>query len=201
MSGTLPTSPDYAKVELTDNANTLVDRAHSGRRFTRDFGGQFWIIDVSYINLSRDEFEPINSLLLSQFGATGNFLIQVPHKNTPRGVATGTPLVVNGASESSGNTLVVDGFTVSTTNIIKRGDVLTIAGDTKVYEATADANSDGGGEATLTIYPALIADPANNAVVTFTNVQYTVFKEDVIKYPIRSGFRYDLDLRLFEHYA
>lgn len=200
MSGTLPTSPDFSTVSVQTNPVTLLGRAQSGRVLTREFGGQFWIINVSYRNLNRDQFEPINSLLLSQQGSAGNFLVSVPSKNTPRGVATGTPLVVNGAAESSGTTLVVDGFTISTTDIIKQGDILTIAGDTKVYEVTADANSDGAGEATLTISPPLIELPANNAAVTFTNCQYTVFTQDIYRYPVRSGFFYDLDLVLTEFY-
>jgi len=198
MSGTLPTSPDFATVSVSSNSNTLVNRAHSGRVFTREFGGHLWIIDITYQNMIRDEFEPIYSLLLSQHGATNSFLVSLSHKNTPRGIATGTPLI-NGSSQT-GNSLITDGWTASQTGILKAGDIMTIAGDTKVYEVTADANSDGGGNATFTIEPALIESPSDGVAITVTNVQYTVFVNDVLPYTIKSGFRYDLSTQLIEFY-
>lgn len=83
------------------------------------------------------------------------------------GVATGTPLV-NGASQS-GASLVTDGWTNSTTGILKKGDVFTIANvfsiNPQTYQSTgqlqqfvvlADANSGAStGPATLSISPAI----------------------------------------------
>jgi len=113
------------------------------------------------------------------------------------GVATGTPLV-NGATQettyaASGDTwtqtIVTDGWTNSTTDILLAGDVITIAGcnsvnrktrqdtgDLQTFVVTADANSGAStGPATLTISPPIIisgpyqtvaASPANNAAIT-----------------------------------
>jgi len=113
------------------------------------------------------------------------------------GAHGGTPLV-NGASQSvtyaaSGDTwtqsLVTDGWTNSTTGILKAGDVITIAGvnsvnrrtrqdtgDLQTFTVTADANSGAtSGPATLTVSPPMIvsgpyqtvtAAPADNAAVT-----------------------------------
>lgn len=113
------------------------------------------------------------------------------------GVATGTPLV-KGASQVSTYTAVkdtmtqtlnTDGWTNSTTGILKAGDVITIAGVFAVNPVTkastdflreftvvADANSGAStGPAALTVYPAIIIDgafqncsttPADNAAIT-----------------------------------
>lgn len=113
------------------------------------------------------------------------------------GVATGTPLV-NGASQDTtyalskdtdSQTLVTDGWTNSTTGILKAGDVFTIAGVNSVNRRTradtgslaqfvvlADADSGAStGPATLTISPPIItsgafqtvtAAPADNAAIT-----------------------------------
>lgn len=113
------------------------------------------------------------------------------------GVATGTPLV-NGASQNVtyatakntwSQTLNTDGWTVSTTGILKAGDVFTIAGVYAVNPGTkastgrlqtftvlADANSGAAtGPAALTISPPIItsgafqtvtAAPADNAAIT-----------------------------------
>lgn len=119
------------------------------------------------------------------------------------GVATGTPQV-NGANQNvtyanatgdNTQTLITDGWTNSTTGILKKGDVFTIAGVFAVnpvpgegttgkqvmpylqqFTVMADANSGAStGPATLTISPAIItsgpfqtvsAAPADNATIT-----------------------------------
>ena len=113
------------------------------------------------------------------------------------GVATGTPLV-NGASQETTyaaskdtwtQSLITDGWTNSTTGILKAGDVFTIAdvnavnqrtrestGNPQTFVVTADADSGAStGPATLTISPPIIvsgpyqtvdAAPADNAQIT-----------------------------------
>jgi hypothetical protein len=113
----------------------------------------------------------------------------------------GTPLV-NGASQNVAysatlntgsvpgtQSLITDGWTAAAANRVKQGDVFTIAGVFAVnpvtkatlpflqqFVATADVSSDGSGNATLTIAPAIItsgafqtvsAVPADNAALTF----------------------------------
>ncbi|MFZ9649599.1 MAG: P22 phage major capsid protein family protein [Fluviibacter sp.] len=115
------------------------------------------------------------------------------------GALGGTPLV-NGANQgltNSGATdnpygattsLVTDGWTAAAANRLKKGDVITIAGVTAVnpetkqstgalrqFVVTADVSSDGSGNATVIISPAIIAGgafqnvtarPADNAAIT-----------------------------------
>lgn len=76
-------------------------------------------------------------------------------REQPLGVATGTPLVKTSAA---GNTLATKGWTVSTTNILKRGSYFGVAGELK--RLTVDASSNGSGDATLTFTPPLRAAPA-----------------------------------------
>lgn len=108
----------------------------------------------------------------------------------------GTPLV-NGASQASTYTatrdtnkqnLVTDGWTASKTGLLKKGDIITIAGvyavnpisrqstgNLKTFVVTADCDSDGSGNATLSITPPIITSgafqtvsgaPADNAAIT-----------------------------------
>jgi hypothetical protein len=101
----------------------------------------------------------------------------------------GTPLM-NGATVSGATQIVTDGFTASAANRIKAGDVFTIAGVNKVnpitkadtgilqqFVATADAASDGSGNCTISISPAIYSTgslqnvsalPADNAALAFT---------------------------------
>lgn len=102
------------------------------------------------------------------------------------GTLGGTPLV-NGASQT-GSSLVTDGWTAAAANRLKQGDVFTVAGVYAVnpltgqstgvlrnFVVTADTASDGSGNATIPIYPAITtsgatqtvtASPADNAALT-----------------------------------
>ena len=112
------------------------------------------------------------------------------HVNGQRG---GTPLV-NGASQGTAtfaetSTLITDGWTAAAANRVKAGDVFTIAsvyavnpwtrvstGALQKFAVVSDVSSDGSGNATITVSPAIItsgphqnvsAAPADNAALTF----------------------------------
>jgi hypothetical protein len=137
--------------------------------------------------------------------------------NIPRhtvGGLGGTPLV-NGANQGTINVgstdnpyaattaLVTDGWTAAAANRLKAGDVITIAGVNavnpetkadlgylKTFVVTADAASDGAGNATVTISPAIIAGgayqnvtarPADNAAITVkTGSASTTYPQNIL---------------------
>ena len=100
----------------------------------------------------------------------------------------GTPLT-NGVPTSGATTLVTDGWTAAAAARVKEGDVFTIAGVNGVnpqsrqstgllqqFVVTADGSSDGSGNLTLAISPAITSSgafqtvdalPADNAALTF----------------------------------
>lgn len=130
------------------------------------------------------------------------------------GAHGGTPLVNGGsqgvtyagASNANTQSLVTDGWT-SSTAVLKAGDVFTIAGVYAVnpvpgegttgktvmpylqqFTVTADATSDGSGNATLTISPAIIASgpyqtvsapPADNAAITVMGTASTPYPQNL----------------------
>jgi len=131
------------------------------------------------------------------------------------GVATGTPLV-NGAAQNvtydtAKNTfsqsLVTDGWTNSTTNILRAGDIINIAGvlavnpvskvsTGRLQDFTVLSNATSGastGPATLTISPPIItsgayqtvtAAPADNAAITVrTGTGGTSYRQSLLMHP------------------
>lgn len=126
------------------------------------------------------------------------------------GVATGTPLV-NGADQNTTyllakntntQSLVTDGWTNSTTGILKAGDTFTIAGvyeinhntrtaraNLQTFTVTADADSGAStGPATLTISPPIItsgpyqtvsAAPADDAAITVKGTGGTTYTQNM----------------------
>lgn len=82
-----------------------------------------------------------------------------------RGVATGTPLV-NGNSQT-GTALNTDGWTPTTTGILKTGDYFEVNGEYKII--TEDINSDGSGNATLVFEPELRLSPIDGQAIEVSN--------------------------------
>lgn len=129
--------------------------------------GQVWRLDVSYAPMPRALAEPLVAALCSLNGREGTFLFGDSANKTPRGAATGTPLV-NGGSQS-GEDLVTDGWSAGVTGILKAGDWIQLgSGSTaRLHKVLVDANSDGSGNATLTLWPRIspVATPADNSTI------------------------------------
>ena len=125
-------------------------------------------------------------------------------QNTPShtvGALGGTPLM-NGTTASGATTIVTDGWTASAAARVKVGDVFTIAnvysvnpitgqntGYLQDFTATAIGSSDGSGNMTISISPAIItsgkfatvnAVPANDALLTFTGTASTAYSTSLV---------------------
>ena len=188
MSGTFPASPEFETVKITSWQPTLISLSHSLVRSARSRGGaQRWAIEGAYSpNLSRAELAPIYAFALKQRGQYEIFTFTPPAIwSTARGVATGTPLVKLGSQ--TGRSINTKGWTASTTGILLAGDFIKFAGHAKVYMVTADAASDGSGDATIVIEPALMASPADNEAVVVAAVPFSVaFAADTHEFDLQA---------------
>ena len=172
MSGTFPTSPAFQSLNIQSIQPTLISRTISGRRQARQIGGQLWKMTATFPPMTRAQFAPIYAFIVAQRGRYESFSLVPPVVGNPQGSAAGTPLV-NGASQT-GRSLETDGWTQNTA-IFKAGDYLKLAGNDKVYMVTADATTAVSSSAlTLTIEPALVASPANNEVIIYESIPFTV---------------------------
>lgn len=164
----LPSSPGPETVKLSPINKVAVSRSDfSGK--ARSFawaGGQLWQITFSYSALGRGKGAPFQAWALLLQGSYGNFTAGDPAATTPRGIGTGTPLT-NGVATAGAATLVTDGWTISQTGILKAGDYLQIGTD--LYMVMADANSDGSGNATFTIWPFVRRAYADNTTIIVNN--------------------------------
>lgn len=170
---------------------------------------------VAALNVQGRNKTALEKASLGMIGGFDNYTTAFIPTHTV-GVATGTPLV-NGASQSVtyatakntwSQTLNTDGWTNSTTGILKAGDVFTIAGVNSVHPGTkastgrlqtftvlADADSGATtGPAALTISPPIIvsgafqtvtAAPADNAAITVkTGTGGTGYKQGLLLDPM-----------------
>lgn len=133
--------------------------------------GQWWEMEVSLPPMFREEAEQVASFLMKMNGQYGTFLFGDPANTLPRGVGTGTPLVKGGSQ--TGNTLLTDGWTSSTTGILKAGDWIQLGSGsaTRLHKVLDDVNSDASGNATLLLWPDLRSSPSDNAQITVNTPQ------------------------------
>lgn len=198
---------DFAKApERMDELAVLQDD-RTAVMSPADYWGMLGSQTALYIN------QPANDAYrMARLGMIGNIDTYMS-QNVPThtvGVATGTPLV-NGASQevtylsvkdTYQSTLVTDGWTNSTTGILKQGDVFTIANVYAVNPVTkaklpflrqfvvkADVNSGAStGPATITITPPIIvggsqatvdSSPADNAAITVLGTGGTGYRQNM----------------------
>lgn len=136
----------------------------SGDTQRAELPGARWYASFTLTTQKREDIAAVQAFLVSLAGPAGSFYGYDPNATSPLGAGGGTPLV-NGGSQT-GSSLITDGWPNSTA-ILKAGDYFTVNGEYKMV--TADASSNGSGEATISFAPVLRASPANNAPLTITN--------------------------------
>lgn len=137
-----------------------------------------WSAQYSLPVMDRDDIAVWRAFFASLQGRKNTFFAYDPDYTTPRGSATGTPLV-DGASQT-GTSLITDGWTPSTTGILKAGDYFSVGGELKMV--TQDADSDGAGACTLNFQPAIRNSPSDNASITTTNPKCEMYlNADIIQ--------------------
>jgi hypothetical protein len=197
MSGAFPLTPSPSGIKIQSLQPTRVSLSHNLRRSVRTTGAQRWLVTADWVGLTRAQFAPIQAFVIAQRGQTDSFTMVLPGHKQPQGVATGTPLV-NGVAQS-GRALATKGWSASVTGLLKAGDFIGIAGQTKVYMVTADASSDASGNATLTIEPGLMFSPADGAALVVRNVPFTLaLAGDSVEMAVSPPVIYNFSLPLVE---
>lgn len=195
MPGQFPTaiadiSEEY---ELTSNQPVFTSRSQSGRRFSRLGSGHRWEIKLKPADLTVSEYRTLNGFLMKQKGMYSTFTLALPGYAIG-GTVAGSPTVT---SVTDDNTVVLGGL--NTGDNVKAGDLLTFAGQTKVYCVTDDA-SESSGAMTINIEPALVATPAATEAVEFNNPLFTVATDDRKIAFTRRGIFYSFSISFVEVY-
>ena len=196
MSGTFPSSPAPRDVAISTNQNTIVTTTASGRRQARQIDGQRFRLRVRFPIMTRAEFAPINAFVMKQRSQMESFQYVPPTIDDALGVASGV-ISVNGAISAGVTSVAIDGMTNSTSGVFKAGDYFRFTGQNKVYMVMADVSSNGSGAGTLTFEPPLRANVADNAVIIYDNVDFTVgLTGDIQEFTIgtENYFQYEIDL-------
>ena len=196
MSGTFPSSPAPRDVAISSNQNTIVTTTASGRRQARQIDGQKFRLRLRFPVMTRTEFAPILAFIMKQRSQMESFQYTPPSVDDALGVASGV-ISVNGAISAGVTSVAIDGMANSTSGVFKAGDFFRFTGQSKVYMVVADVSSNGSGAGTLTFEPPLRTAVSDNAVLIYSNVDFTVgLTGDIQEFNISTEnyFQYEVDL-------
>jgi len=175
MSGAFPiSSAKFGTLGIRSNQTTIISKSDSGKRLVRQIDNQRWGFSVQIITAKRsDVYGDLMAFITKQRGSKETFTIIPPEIEDARGNEAGTVLV-NGVHAVGDTTIAMDAFGADGAGRFKAGDFLKFASHTKVYMVVADVTSSSNA-ATVTIEPPLITALANDSVVVYDNVPFTVY--------------------------
>ncbi len=188
MSGQLSTTFEMASVSIESDQKVYRSRSLSGKRLARLGDYHRWRLVCSFNPLTRQELGQLQGFLVSQRGGYETFTITPKGYDSPMG-NWGPAITVDTVIDD--NNLTLAGFTNNDLDPVKAGDVITIAGDPKVYMIVSNATATATGTANVIIEPSLNIIPSGGEVVTHTGVVFTVELDDTRVSFKRRGLLYE----------
>ncbi len=166
--------------------NEEVYRSSNNRRRIRSLGGDKWSFNVSWINLTGDERRDLWAELVRGSAAGNDIQLQLSNAMgySARGLATSA--VTTGTNNAGATELNLDANPVSTVGAYSAGDFINVQ-SWGLHMVLEDADTDGAGLTTVSIWPALRRDaPAGNDVF---NVQPSGYFNvaDNVSLPVQMG--------------
>lgn len=189
MSGAFPTTKKPRVFNFASNRPNNTAYTLSGKRSVKQFSAQYFSFSVQMPPMNQADFQAFYAFLVSQQGSFQTFTFEYPLDN--QGADKGeTDIQVTGALAIGSNTIAMHGFSASTTGVLKAGDFIKFANDTKIYMVTADADSTAGGGASIQIEPPLQDAVVTNEAVTVNKPSFKValVQDDLLYSTDASGF-------------
>ena len=174
MSGAFPISTaKFGTLGIKSIQNTIISKSVSGKRLVRQIDNQRFAFSVQIITAKRsDVYGDLMAFIMKQRSQKETFTIIPPEIEDARGNESGTVLI-DGVHAVGDTTIAMNGFAGDGAGRFKAGDFLKFASHSKVYMVVADATSSSNAS-TVTIEPPLLIALANDSVVTYDNVPFTV---------------------------
>ena len=174
MSGAFPISSSaFSTMGIKSIPNTIISKSDSGKKLARQIDGQRFAFTAKIIVGKRsDIYGELMAFIMKQRSRKENFTIIPPEIEDARGSETGTVLV-NGVHAVGDTTIAMDAFASDGAGRFKAGDFIKFASHNKVYMVVSDVTSSSNA-ATVTIEPPLTTALADDSVVTYDNVPFTV---------------------------
>ena len=174
MAGAFPISTaKFETMGIRSIQNTIISKSISGKKLARTVDNQRFGFTARVITGKRsDIYGSLMAFIMKQRSGKENFTIIPPDVQSTKGTENGT-VRVNGSHTAGDTTIAMDGFAGDGAGRFKAGDLITFAGQTKVYMVVEDVTSSSNAS-TVTIEPPLISNVSDDAIVTYNNVNFTV---------------------------
>jgi len=174
MSGAFPiSSAKFGTLGIKSIQNTIISKTVSGKKLARQIDNQRWAFTVQIITGTRSStYGELMAFIVKQRSGKENFTIIPPEIADARGNESNTVLV-NGDHAVGDTTIAMDGHHNDNPHAFKAGDFIKFASHSKVYMIVADVQASSNAS-TVTIEPPLISTVANDSIVTYDNVPFTV---------------------------
>jgi len=190
-----PTGPTGGPLEFPDTvkptrvsdlwaSGALRDKGPQGLIQTRNTKAAGWMFRMTWplLKVTNFDHQELKTFLYTAWQRGQIFNAKHPLQPgsglRPNGLGTGTVAINGGGQAVRSDSIITDGWPVSTANVARAGDAIKVDGDSGVYIVTATASSDGSGVATLEITPPLRKSPADDAAVQTTDIFFRVAVSD-----------------------
>jgi hypothetical protein len=148
----LPTLPGIRKLTMfATSFNAVSTSTFTMETQIQSQLGDAWGADVSLPSLDIADAAAWWSFLVSLKGELGTFMLGDPLANTPRGIATGTP--ITGPANPGDDELEIKGMTPSIDNMWRAGDYIQVG--LRLYMILGNHNSNGFGINVVPIFPSI----------------------------------------------
>jgi hypothetical protein len=174
MAGAFPISTSkFDTLGIKSIQNTIISKSVSGKKLARQIDNQRFAFTVRIVTGTRsDVYGELMAFIMKQRSGKENFTIIPPEIEDARGNESGTVLV-NGVHAVGDTTIAMDGHNNDGTHKFRAGDFVKFASHNKIYMVVADVTSSSNAS-TVTIEPPLLTALADDSVVTYDNVPFTV---------------------------
>ena len=174
MAGAFPiSSAKFETLGIKSIQNTIISKSVSGKKLARQIDNQRFGFTIRIVTGTRsDVYGELMAFIMKQRSSKENFTIIPPEIEDARGNETNTVLV-NGVHAVGDTTIAMDGHHNDNPHAFKAGDFIKFASHSKVYMIVADVQASSNAS-TVTIEPPLIQTVADDSVVTYDNVPFTV---------------------------
>ena len=184
-----PTHIKFNSLGLKSNSPNFYSESRSFRRHVRRIPAQRWEITLRTVPLEDNETRSLSAFLNALEGRLHSFDVVLPLYSTPQGAATGVPSVrlVTAAGEKM---VAAKHGAANVSNQVMAGDFIRFAGHSKVYQVTANADTNGAGEMSYQITPGLVKSVAIDENIIVNDVPFTLaLKRDVQSFKVGTGNR------------
>jgi len=174
MAGAFPISTaKFESLGIKSTQNTIISKTISGKKLARQIDNQRFGFTAKVITAKRsDVYGELMAFIVKQRSGKENFTIIPPEIEDARGNETGTVLV-NGVHAVGDTTIAMDNHHNDNPHAFKAGDFIKFASHSKIYMIVADVQASSNAS-TVTIEPPLLTALADDSVVTYDNVPFTV---------------------------